>query len=105
MDYPAGEQKRELRVSGTQTTWRGLLSILETVTGTSYKIVEHPVFEANEKEEAARRAGDEGTEMTWSAAGLVGLGGASVPDDLDNDRFDFRPETAETTLTRLYGKK
>jgi hypothetical protein len=43
--------------------------------------------------------------MVWSTKPLAASGTSIVGMPLDNDLFDFKPETVKETLQRMYGKK
>jgi hypothetical protein len=75
------------------------------VEGVKYKTSYLPVVEALAEQDKARKAGDEESEMFWSLRSQGASGNAVVGEPLDNDKFDFKPETARETFQRAYGKK
>jgi hypothetical protein len=105
LPFEDGQQKREIRVTGDQTTWGRLIGDLGTAQGATYEQKYLPASEALHYQEEARRAEDEAAEMMWSVKPLAASGNAIVPGKLDNDRFSFRPETALETFQRVYGSR
>jgi hypothetical protein len=99
------QQKREIRVVGESTTFQRLIDILGEVEGVKYQTTYLPVAEALAEQEKARKAEDEEGEMNWSLRTLGASGSALVPGPLDNERFDFKPESARETLEREFGRK
>jgi hypothetical protein len=99
------QQKREIRVVGESTTFQTLIDIIGDVEGIKYEATYLPVAEALAEQDKARKAEDEESEMFWSLRTLGASGDATVPGPLDNDRFDFKPESARETFQRVYGNK
>lgn len=58
------------------------------------------------KEEQAKLEGDEIGEMMWFISSLIASGFRAADgvlgSKLDNEQFDFTPETMEETFDRLY---
>jgi hypothetical protein len=103
LPFTPGEQKREIRVVGEHTTFQGLIDLLGEIEGQKYSTTYLPVEEALAEQEKARKAEDEEAEMGWSLRTLGAGGNAIVPGALDNDRFDFKPESARQTFERVFG--
>ncbi|CAK5276307.1 unnamed protein product [Mycena citricolor] len=78
--FPEGEYWREIRARGDHL----------------------PFTEAAKKQEKARIRGDESGELMGAAKTAAATGKAFVPGPLDNDKFEFTPETAQETLSRLF---
>ncbi|KAJ7142408.1 hypothetical protein C8R44DRAFT_692260 [Mycena epipterygia] len=95
---------RELRVSGDCLTWGALMALLEELQGVKYDIKYLDPSLAAEKQEAARAAGDSEGELLWSATATMANGYALLPEPSDNEKFDFKRETAKETLVRMFGK-
>lgn len=104
LPFASGQQKREIRVIGERTTFQGLIDTLEEVEGQKYHTTYLALDGALAEQEKARKAEDEEAEMTWSFRTLPASGFAVVPGPLDNDRFDFRPESVRETFERVFGK-
>lgn len=102
---PRMRQKREIRVVGESTAFQTLIDILGDIEGIKYEATYLPVAEALAEQDKARKAEDEQSEMFWSLRTLGASGNATVPGPLDNDRFDFKPESVRETLQRAYGNK
>jgi hypothetical protein len=85
--------------------WKQLVETLGEVQGVVYQQQYFDTEIAHAKEAEARMAGDIGSEMAWSAKALAASGYSTVGSPLDNDLFDFKPETVRMTLQHLYGKK
>jgi hypothetical protein len=102
---------RELRVAGSTGSWKNLIDTLGEVQGVTYTYTSLDPSEAAKEEEKARLAGDIGNELGWSAKPLATTGGALVgPLEngkvvLDNDKFNFVPETPKETFERMYPAK
>ncbi len=60
---------------------------------------------ARKNEEEARKTGDFGAELGWSAKPLAASGSCVVGEPLQNDLFDFKPDTVRETLQNLHGNK
>lgn len=64
-------------------------------------------LEASETEEKARLNGDELGEMSWSIRPLLasgfGVADGALNSSLNNELFDFTPESMEMTFKRIYG--
>ncbi|KAF8149704.1 hypothetical protein K438DRAFT_1988728 [Mycena galopus ATCC 62051] len=100
-----GQTARELRVAAETLTWKALIELLEEVQGAKYETTYLDPWEAAEKEEAARVAGDVEAELSWALKKLFATGVAHVPGKLDNERFSFTPEKPKETFQRLFGKE
>lgn len=103
-----GSSERTLRVQGSSSTFQALVNALSTARGVEYETQYLDPEEAKEKEELARLAGNEEEDMGWSIRPLIASGfrvadGHGEVKGLDNDRFDFTPETLEETFKRVYG--
>lgn len=103
LPFAPGQQKREIRVVGERTTFQGLIDVLGEVEGEKYQTTYLPAAEALAEEEKARKAEDEVAQLAWSLRTLGASGFAIVPEPLDIDRFDFKPESVRETLERFYG--
>jgi hypothetical protein len=83
-----------------------LVDALGKAKGVTYTTKHFSVEEAAMKEERAKLEGGEIGEMMWSIRPLIasGLGVTDgVPGSkLDNELFDFTPETMVETFDRLY---
>lgn len=101
---PFHGQGRTLRVQGWTGKLEELIAALESARNVSYRISWVNVEEAREKEEQARIAGDDATEMAYSIKTLLasGYGVADGVGELDNHLFDFRPETPRETFERVF---
>ena len=99
------QQKRVIRVVGDHTTFQGLIDILGEVEGQKYQTTYLSADEALVEQERARKAENEEAELAWSLRTLGAGGYAIVPGPLDNDRFDFRPESAQETFQRVFHKQ
>jgi hypothetical protein len=104
LPFPTGQQKREIRVVGEHTTFQSLIDVLGEIEGQKYETAYLPVEEALAEQEKARKAEDEEAEMAWSLRTLGAGGFAIVPGTLDNDRFDFKPESVRETFDRFFGQ-
>ncbi|KAJ7767266.1 hypothetical protein B0H16DRAFT_1521506 [Mycena metata] len=96
---------REIRVRGDHLTFQQVIGVLEEVQGEKYDVQYLDPKEAAQKQEEARKRGDEVEEILWAGKTVGPSGKVQVPLPLDNDKFGFKPETLKQTLTRLYGKK
>lgn len=100
--------ERTIRVTGTSTTFQGLVDSLGEAKNTTYEVDYLPVEEASRMEEQARLDGNDLSEMMWSIKPLV-ASGFGVADGngsrLDNDLFDFTPETITETFSRMFKQK
>jgi len=103
LPFPAGKQKREIRVVGEHTTFQGLIDALGEVQGKKYQTEYLPATEALAEQEKARKAEDEEGEMAWSLRTLGAGGFALVNGPTDNHLFNFKPETVRQTFKRAYG--
>ena len=87
-------------------TFQQLVDALGAAKGVKYTTHYLPVEEAHAKEELAKKHGDELGEMMWSIRPLVasgyGVADGAPGSNLDNELFDFKPETVEETLNRLF---
>jgi hypothetical protein len=92
-------------VQATKTTFEQLVDALGAAKGVSYATHYLPVEEAIEKQQQAKKDGDELGEVMWSIRPLVasgyGVADGAPGSTLDNGLFDFEPETMEETLARL----
>ena len=72
-----------------------------------YTIQYRDPSEAAAKEENARLKGDEVAEMMWSIRPLLasgfGVADGVLNPTLNNELFDFTPESMEMTFKRIYG--
>jgi len=102
---PKQAQKREIRVVGENIAWEKIVETLEEVYGVRYQVTCLPVELAAQKEEEARKKGDEEQEMLWSFIPFASSGFAIVPGPLDNDKFSFKPESVRETFIRVIGSK
>jgi hypothetical protein len=103
MPFAPGQQKREMRVAGEQTTFQGLVDVLGEVEGQKYKASYPPVADALAEQEKARQAGDVTSELTWSLKSLGASGYSLVGEPLDNSRFDFKPQSIRETFEKVFG--
>jgi hypothetical protein len=103
---PSGSE-RTIRVQATKTTFQALVDALGATKGVKYTTHYLPIEEAAEKEIEAKESGDELGEVMWSIRPLVasgyGVADGAPGSGLDNELFDFTPETMEDTLRRLFG--
>lgn len=103
--HPSASE-RTIRVQASKTTFQELVDALGAAKGVKYETRYLPVEEAVEIEKQARSDGDELGEVVWSIRPLVASGygvADGVPGSkLDNELFDFTPETMEETLVRLF---
>ncbi|KAH8900850.1 NAD(P)-binding protein [Thozetella sp. PMI_491] len=102
LPFTSGQQKREIRVVGEHTTFQNLIDVLGDVEGVKYQAKYLPASEALAEQEKARKAENEAAEMTWSLRTLGAGGYAIVPGPLDNDSFDFKPESVRETFERVF---
>lgn len=96
---------RTLRLAGSQLTWKQLVDTLGEIQGVTYTHEYLDPSIAAKEEEKARLAGDINAELGWSAKPLAATGMSAVGEPLDNEKFDFVPETARETFEKMYGKK
>lgn len=99
--------ERTIRVTGTKTTHQGIVDALSAARGTKYTVQYRSLLEAAANEEEARMNGDEVGEMSWSIRPLLASGfgvadGGALNSTLDNELFDFTPESMEMTFARIY---
>ncbi|KAG0650032.1 hypothetical protein D0Z07_3871 [Hyphodiscus hymeniophilus] len=98
--------ERTIRVQATKTTFQKLVDALGAAKGVKYKSHYLPIEKAVEKQKQAKENGDELGEVMWSIRPLVasgfGIADGAAGSKLDNDLFDFVPETMEETFTRLF---
>jgi hypothetical protein len=102
LPFSPRQQKREIRVVGERTTFQGLIDVLGEIEGEKYKTTYLPVTEALVEQEKARKAEDEEGEMGWSLRTLGASGFGIVPGPLDNEKFDFKPESVRETFERAF---
>jgi len=102
--HDATASARTIRVCSSTQPFYALVDALSKARGRDYKVTYLDPAETAEKQEQARLAGNELGEMMWSVRPLVasGYGVADGTGKLDNDLFDFRPETAEEAFQRVY---
>ncbi|KAJ7679335.1 hypothetical protein DFH06DRAFT_1278927 [Mycena polygramma] len=98
LPVPAGQSRREIRVRGDHLTWTQLIALLEEIQGVKYDVKFIDPKEAAKKQEEARLRGDEEAEIMWAGRTVGPAGRVTVPLPLDNDKFDFKPETLKETL-------
>jgi hypothetical protein len=83
-----------------------LVHALGKAKGVTYTTKYLPVEEAAVKEEQAKLEGDEIGEMMWSIRPLIASGFRAADgvlrSKLDNEQFDFTPETMVETFDRHY---
>ena len=102
--------RQTLRVQGGSKPYEDLVADLEAARGgAAYKIDYRDPSEAEKLGEEARQRGDEAGEMFWSIRTLP-ASGYGVADGVevgkvDNERFDFTPETQTETFQRFWGGK
>jgi NmrA-like family len=104
---PFEGSERTIRVRGWQATATELIQALEHARGLKYDVSFHDEKEMALKQEEARLAHDENIELGYSAMPLLASGYSVVNgkgEELDVDKFDFKPETFPETLERLYKK-
>lgn len=103
---PTNVSERTIRVCGSSQPFSALVAALSKARGREYDVTYLDPAEAAEKQEEARRAGDELGEMMWSIRPLVASGYGVADGDgsgrLDNGLFGFTPETVEETFRRVY---
>ncbi len=97
--------ERVLRVQGWRGTLRSLIDALEAARDRKYRIRFVSPEDARTKQEEARLARDDLTEMMFSIKPLLGsgFGVADGTDPLDNDLFNFKPEQPVDTFRRTFG--
>ncbi|KAJ7735988.1 hypothetical protein B0H16DRAFT_1380270 [Mycena metata] len=101
LPFPAGQERRDIRVRGDHVTWKQLIALLEEVQGVKYQVTYLDPKEAAREQEAARQRGDEADELKWAARWQVGPSGlVTVAEPLDNDKFEFTAETLKETMQR-----
>jgi len=95
---------RTLRVQGWTGKVEELIDELEKVRGKKYEITWVDKKEAEDLEEQARVNEEDWPEMMYSIKRLLasGYGVADGVGKLNNDLFDFKPETPKETFTRLF---
>ncbi|KAJ7759460.1 hypothetical protein DFH07DRAFT_919061 [Mycena maculata] len=101
LPFPADQSCREIRVRGDHMTWTQVIAVLEEIQGVKYKMTFIDLQEAAKKQEKARKCGDEVEEIMWAGRTLGPFGKVTVPGPLDNDKFEFTPETLKETKQRL----
>ncbi|EXJ71632.1 uncharacterized protein A1O5_05440 [Cladophialophora psammophila CBS 110553] len=101
---PFDSPGRTLRVQGWTGKIEELIAELEQARGVKYQITWVDVSEAKELEEQARVNEDDLSEMMYSIKPLLtsGYGVADGVGKLDNDLFDFKPETPRETFARVF---
>ncbi|CAK5274549.1 unnamed protein product, partial [Mycena citricolor] len=105
LPFPKDHAMREIRVRGDHVTFAELIKTLEEVQGVSYTVSYIDPSEAAVKQEAARKRGEESEEVKWAGKTICPTGRVTVPLPIDNDKFDFRPESLKETLARLFTTK
>ncbi|KAJ7133457.1 hypothetical protein C8R44DRAFT_870849 [Mycena epipterygia] len=104
--FDSSKNLREFRVPGeARLTWEQLMNYLGEVQGVEYKLTYLDPREAAEKQEEARKNGDEYEEVFWAGKAVMLNGSGVIPEPLDNGKFSFTPESAKETIQRLFGKK
>ena len=103
MPFSASTTEREIRVCGDSLTWKELVDALGKAQGAEYTHEYLDPSEAKRNANEARRRGEELEEMMWSVKPLAASGFGRVPGRVDNELFDFTPETALQTFQRVYG--
>jgi hypothetical protein len=95
---------RTLRVQGWTGKLEDLIGELEKVRRVSYNITWADVNEAKKLEEQARVNEQDWPEMQYSIKTLLasGYGVADGVGELNNDLFDFTPETPRETFARVF---
>ena len=91
-----------LRVQGWTGKIEDLIGEFEQVRGAKYQITWVDTKDAQEWEEQTRVKEDDWLEMQYSIKPLL-AGGYGIADGvgkLDNDMFDFKPETPKETSER-----
>ncbi|KAF2428298.1 NAD(P)-binding protein [Tothia fuscella] len=104
LPFKSADPKREIRVAGGRQTWQQLMDLLAEIQGVQYTINYQSPKPAIENEKAAFVVGDVNAQLAWSAKPLAASGLSNL-DSLDNDFFDFVPETPRETFTKMFGKK
>jgi hypothetical protein len=97
--------ERTIRVQGTKTTFAALVDALGAAKGVNYETQYLDPKGAAAKQEEARLAGDEQGEMMWSIRPLIASGFGIADGNsakVDNELFDFTPETLQETFKRIY---
>jgi hypothetical protein len=90
-----------LLVMGDHLTWMQLVALLEEIQGVKYQVTYIDPKEAAKKQEEARLRGDEEGEILWAGMTVGPSGKVVVPLPLDNDKFQFKPETLKETLQQV----
>jgi hypothetical protein len=101
LPFPAGQGSREIRIRGDHLTWTQLVALLEEIQGVKYQVTYIDPKEAAKKQEEARLRGDEEGEILWAGMTVGPSGKVVVPLPLDNDKFQFKPETLKETLQQV----
>jgi hypothetical protein len=101
LPFPAGQASREIRIRGDHLTWAQLVALLEEIQGVKYQVTYIDPQEAAKKQEEARLRGDEEGEILWAGKTIGPSGKVAVPLPLDNDKFQFKPETLKETLQQV----
>ncbi|KAF8195205.1 hypothetical protein K438DRAFT_1906563 [Mycena galopus ATCC 62051] len=101
LPFPAGKSRRDIRIRGDHLTWAQLIALLEEVQGVKYKATFIDPQEAANKQEEARQRGDEEGELMWAGKTLGPAGRVVIPLPLDNDKFDFKPESLRAILEQV----
>lgn len=99
--------RRTLRVQGGSKPYGELVADLEAARGVKYDVEYRDPAEALALMEKARQEGDEAGEMFWSirtlpASGFGVADGKENGAKLDNELFDFTPETQTETHKRFW---
>lgn len=98
----ASGSERTIRVEGERTIFQSLVDSLGAAKSVTYETVYLPVADAAAKQEVARLDGNEENEMMWSIRPLIASGFGTAGSTLDNELFDFAPETIQATFQRIY---
>ena len=83
-----------------------MVDALGVAKGVKYSTKYLPVEEAVAKEKELKEAGDELGEVMWSIRPLIasgyGVADGAPGSSLDNELFDFKPESMEEAFSRLF---
>jgi hypothetical protein len=104
LPFKSSDPKREIRVAGGRQTWQQLIDLLGEIQGVKYTTNYLSTEPAIENEKKAFLAGDVNTQLAWSAKPLAASGYSDVS-PVDNNLFDFVPETPRETFTKMFGPK
>jgi hypothetical protein len=104
LHVPFSGPGRTIRVQGWKGPLQDLIAALEDARGRKYNVSYPDPAEAASKQEEARIAGDDRTEMMYSIKVLLasGFGVADGTGSLDNASFDVQPEYPVDTFRRVF---